>query len=274
MIVDAHVHPISDDLVRYPLSPGGGPEWYLDMHFTAEELLAQMDRAGVDQMVLVSSASAYGTDNAYAADAAAQYPARFAGVCRIDGLAPGAPNTLSSWIEGHGMRGARLGNGGPDAFPACERARALGIPVAIQLPRERLDEVRQVAEHFPDVPVILDHLAHPTLEDGPPFTGAGPLFALAACPNVYLKFSTMNIREAAEGKSTPRAFFEALIGRFGTARIMWGSDFPHTTGSPAEPYKDLVDFARDTLAFLSSADREQILAGTARALFPALAPRV
>jgi predicted TIM-barrel fold metal-dependent hydrolase len=269
-MVDTHVHPISEDRARYPLSPGEGPPWYLDWHFTAEEILQQMDHAGVDQVVLVSSASAYDTDNSYAADAAQQYAAHCVGVCRIDGNVATAPETLRGWIEDRGMGGARLGAGGPRAFPVCERAQALGIPVAIQLPRERLSEVEEVAKRFPGLRVILDHLAHPLLESGPPYPDAAPLFALAALPNVYLKFSTMNIHEAAAGQSTPRVFFESLLERCGPSRLMWGSDFPHTTGSRAEPYKELVDLARDTFGFLSAADRERVFAGTARSLFPAL----
>src|SRR5206468_4693147 len=91
-IVDTHVHPLSDDRERYPLAPSGdrGPDWHSAMHFTAEECLEQMDLSGVDQMVLVSSFSAYEYDNSYAADGAARYPNRFVGVCRIDGSAPDA----------------------------------------------------------------------------------------------------------------------------------------------------------------------------------------
>jgi hypothetical protein len=112
VIVDTHVHPLAADRARYPLSPpeGSGPDWYTEMHFTAEECLEQMALSGVDQMVLVSSYSAYTNDNSYAADAAASSPAHFAGVCRIDPLAPDAPETLSYWIEERGMCGVRLGS--------------------------------------------------------------------------------------------------------------------------------------------------------------------
>ena len=148
------------------------------------------------------------------------------------------------------MRGVRLGTADPGAHPTCERARQLGVPLALQVPASELSRVRQVAERFPDLAVILDHLAHPAVESGPPYADASEFFALAECPNLYLKFSTMNIREANKGKSTPRAFFEALVDRFGPGRLMWGSDFPHSTGSAAAPYRDLVDLAWETLAFL------------------------
>jgi len=273
LIVDTHVHPLSEDFERYPLAPGRGegPDWYTSTRCTAEECLAQMAAAGVDQMVLVSSVTAYEYDNSYCADAAASHPDRFVGVCRIDPLAWGAPDALGSWVEGRGMRGVRIGTADPRAYATCARARQLGIPVAIQVSRGELIQVRQLAERLPDVQLILDHLAHPPVEDGPPYAEASEFFALADCPNLNFKFSTLNIREAGQGRSTPRAFIETLVDRFGPRRLMWGSDFPHSTGSPAAPYKELVELAQMAVAFLSPADREQVLAGTARRLYPTLA---
>ena len=169
------------------------------------------------------------------------------------------------------MKGARLGSADPGAYPTCERAMQLGIPVALQVPSGQLDQVRRLVERFPDMKVILDHLAHPPIEGGPPYGDAREFFALGEYPNLYLKFSSLNLREAARGNSTPRAFMEALVARFGPGRLIWGSDYPHSTGSPADPYKDLVDMAREALAFLSPADREQLFAATARGLYPSLA---
>jgi predicted TIM-barrel fold metal-dependent hydrolase len=275
VIIDTHVHPLSDDMQRYPLSPGEreGPDWYTGIHLTAEECVEQMDRAGVDRMVLVSSYSAYGHDNSYCADAAAQFPDRFVGVCRIDGGAPDAPEVLRRWVEERGMRGVRLGSAGAEVDPTCARALELGIPVAFQVPRSEVGQVRRAAERFPDLMIILDHLAHPPLEDGPPYAEASEFFALADCPNLHLKFSTLSIREASQGRSRPGAFVQALVNRFGPDRVMWGSDFPHSMGNPAAPYTELVDLARDVLVSLSPAEREQVFAGTARRLYPALVPR-
>jgi predicted TIM-barrel fold metal-dependent hydrolase len=273
VIIDTHVHPLSDDRQRYPLAPGASepPDWHNQVRLTADDCLEQMERAGVDKMVLVSSYTAYGHDSSFAADAAAQHPDRFVGVCRIDGRAPDAPDVLSRWVEERGMRGVRLQDAGREVDPTCERALALGIPVAFQVSHREIGNVRRVAERFPDLIVILDHLAHPPLEDGPPYAEASEFFALADCPNLHLKFSTLNIREASRGKSRPGAFIQALVNRFGPDRVMWGSDFPHSTGSPAAPYTELVDLARDVVVSLSPAEREQVFAGTARRLFPALA---
>ena len=49
---------------------------------------------------------------------------------------------------------------------------------------------------------------------------------------------------------------------------MWGSDYPHTH----EPsYAALVELARDTTAGLTESVRADVLAGTARRLWPEFA---
>ena len=273
MIVDTHVHPISDDRQRYPLAPGRleAEDWDTRTHLTGPALRVLMDQAGVDGAVLVSAYTAYAYDNSYAADAALEAPGRFVGACRIDPLLPDAPETLRYWVEQRGVCGVRLGTAEPGVDPTCAAAQALGIPVAFQVKRSEIQQVQAVARRFPDLPVILDHLAHPLVADGPPYRAAAAFFGLAETPNLYLKFSSLNLREAAEGDSTPRAFMETLVDRFGPSRLTWGSDFPHSAGGPEAPYGELVDLVRTALAGLSSADREQALAGTALALYPTLA---
>jgi hypothetical protein len=52
---------------------------------------------------------------------------------------------------------------------------------------------------------------------------------------------------ARRGKSTPKEFFTRLIDRFGTRRLMWGSNFPATYD---RSLKDQFDLARQELSFL------------------------
>jgi predicted TIM-barrel fold metal-dependent hydrolase len=251
LIVDTHLHPLADDRARYPLAPGKEAppaDWYNQVVLTGADVLAQMDRAGVDGTVLVSAYNAYLYDSSYAADEALRY-----------------------WVQQRGTRGVRLGEADPRVYPVCEEARRLGISVAFQVPQRAIGAVRAVAERYPDLPVILDHLAHPDLLSGPPYPDAAGFFALADCPNLHFKVTSMNIREAAEGASTPRAFLEMMLERFGSERMIWGSDFPHSQGSPTDPYKDLVDLAREAFGFFSDVEREQVFAGTALRLFPSLA---
>jgi L-fuconolactonase len=276
MIVDTHVHVVSDDQQRYPrnVTPGAPSEWVQDM--TAEKLLSLNAQAGIDKTVLVQPYTAYKYDNSYTADCAAKYPDRFTSVCILDPTQNETPDQLTYWVKERGMRGIRLfttteteGTWLDDSrtFPVWERAASLGIPICIMTLFHQLPRVRTVLERFPNVTVALDHLAVPRLSAGPPYDAVQPLFELVRFPNLYLKFSSVNLYAARRGKSTSREFLTRLIDRFGTSRLMWGSNFPATYD---RSLKDQVDLAKEDLSFLSAEDQRWIFAETALTLWPML----
>ena len=283
MFVETHAHLLADDLQKYPIGPVGGQqsEWSKGISLTAEAFLAHMDAAGVDQAVLVQASTVHGYDNNYCAESASRYPARFASVCCIDPLLPDAPQTLNYWITQRGMDGVRLFTTGssvaeshwldsPATYPFWDRARELGIPVDVQIRATGIPMLRNVLDRYGDVRMILDHLASPAIEDGPPYAVAADLFDLGRYPNMYFKFSTHNIEAATQGKSTVDAFFRTAIERLSANHLLWSSNFPGTRGSGAEPYKELVDFARNALADLPESDRNWLFGETARSLYPKL----
>ena len=115
--------------------------------------------------------------------------------------------------------------------------------------------------------VALDHLGTPRVDDGFPYDNAAPLFDLAKLPNVYLKFSSVNLYAAAKGNSTPQQFFRRLLEVFGAQRLMWGSNFPNTYD---RSLKEQLELALGQLSFVPQADRQWLFADTARSLWPAL----
>ena len=129
MIVDTHVHIVSDDRKKYPRSSDGAlgagapsvrdmgqPEWPA---LTVETLIEKMDENGIDRAVLVQTYYTYLYDNTYMIDCALAHRDRFQSVCVIDQLAPGAPDLLSAkLVEEHGVR-----RGAHAARAGDERAR-------------------------------------------------------------------------------------------------------------------------------------------------------
>ena len=93
------------------------------------------------------------------------------------------------------------------------------------------------------------------------------LYALATLPNLHCKV-TSHVLEAADEAGRVVDVVGRLVAEFGAARLVWGSDFPQTHD---RPYRELVALARRACAELSEADREQLLGGTALALWPELA---
>lgn len=241
-----------------------------------EQMIAAMDQAGIAKAALVQASTCYGHDNSYVADAVAAYPDRFTGVFSVDVLAPDAAEKIRNWA-GRKLTGMRLFTAGstmpnqadwvddPRSFPAWECACELGIPVCMQMTVKAIPQLIGMLKRFPRVMVILDHLAKPTLSDGPPYPGAADVFRLADYRNLYLKLTPRTIAEAQSGKATPGSFFPPLVSRFGASRIAWGSNYPASEGTLAE----LLRASLEGLSVLSIDERDWIFRKTALALYPA-----
>lgn len=281
-IIDIHPHAISKDHARYPFAPVGGKMsgWATGRPVDGDELAAFMKNAGIRRAALVHASTAYGYDNSYVADVADAHPDRFRFVGAVDVTAADAPERLEYWVKERGMIGFRIfaagstmdeGSGAwladPKTFPAWEKARELGIPVCVQSRHAALPMLKKLLEHFPDVTVILDHFAHPPVEEGPPYPGLASFFALAEHRNLYLKLTERNFHDLRAGKATARSFLDKTFATFGTDHVAWGSNFPSSDGTLIE----LRDLALRELAYLSEADRNQIFSGTALTLYPAFA---
>jgi predicted TIM-barrel fold metal-dependent hydrolase len=233
MIVDAHLH-VWRSLPDYPrpavtvMSPVCDVPWELFAEYMAEH--------GIQRAVLVQPMYR-GEDNSYVADCAAAEPERVAAVCVIDPRIPGAEDRLEYWVRQRGCRGLRLrprnpeeapSFGHPDTHALWQRASDLGVVVSVLANTEHLATLARMAEAFPAVPIVVDHFAHPDPQQGVQGPGFQALLALARWPHVYVKVSGYY------HFSTQRypfrdcwPLFRAVYDRFGPARLIWGSDFPH-----------------------------------------------
>ena len=273
--VDANVHVVSPDLKRYPVSPrrGAMPAW---AEGSADDLLPLMADAGVDQVVLVHSAAIYGDDPRYTLDCAQQHPQHFAALVGVDTADPRACERLRQLVDDHGLDGIRFerGDGKPAAawlaspvsLQLWQEAARLGIFVALPTARklDAIPALRDVLERFPTVPVVLRQLM------GVSDTNTRELFDVSEFSNVYFSFSLDNIEAARHSTSTPQSLFETFIQRFGANHFMWGSFYPAHRGPAGTAYRGVIGRVRHELAFLPPADRECLLGGTARTLFPSL----
>jgi predicted TIM-barrel fold metal-dependent hydrolase len=279
-IIDVHPHVIAADAARYPLAPLGGKQsdWSRTRPVSFEKMLAAMDQAGIGKSALVQASTSYGHDNSYVADAVAAHPERFAGVFSVDVFRPEAPERIRFWmrkglsglrvfIAGHtaAAKDARLDD--PRSFPAWECAAEAGLPVCVQVRANGLAQLETLLVRFPDVRIVLDHMARPEIEAGPPYTAASPLFGLARHKNLLLKLTTHNVRESRQGKATPESFFGRVVKEFGARRIAWGSNYPASEGS----LSGLLAEAREALASLTDEERDWIFFRTAQTLYPDLA---
>lgn len=275
MIIDTHLHAVSPDTSRYPLRQVDlpGNSWVKTAPASAEDLIAQMDAAGVARGVLVQPVGAYGTDNSYVADAGAAHPDRLATVCVIDMTAPDRLEQLRYWTQARGIGGVRLFSvptpqvpwlDDPATFEVWEACQDWGVKVSVCLLPEELPRLGQVLARFPDTPVALDHCGFTGFTDGPPWNSAKPLWQLAEHQNLYLKVTTNVLDAAGSGESqqhiSQQNLLTTLTRHFGAARLMWGSDYPQVH---SRPYSDLVALARAAASELPKPEQDDFMGGAA-----------
>lgn len=281
-VIDIHPHVISNDERLYPPAPlfGKRSDWSQERPSTVETLIDHMDAAGVDKAAVVHSSTTYGFDNSYVVDACNRYPGRLLAVGSVDVRAPDAVETIRRWV-GEGLGGLRIFTGGSTkdfdpteledvrAYPAWELLGELGLTMCIQTGPIGLPQVRALAERFPNVPIILDHLGRPDPTDGPPYAKAQGLFDLADLSSIHLKLTPRIMDDCIKGQADPASWFGKVVDTFGAQRLAWGSNFPTSPGTLAQ----IKATAEDRLSSLSAEDRSWVFGGTAERLYPALNSR-
>lgn len=234
--IDAHQHFWNPARVNYPWLATAYPE--LDRNFGYEDLAPHLSANGVDATVLVQSEDD-ATDNELMVEIALRHH-------EIAGIVAWAPLEDASTLEttiGELRRTGRLvgvrvlihSQPDPDwilrrevmeGLATLEREK-LTFDVVAVLPRH-LELVPVIAESFPDLRLVIDHLAKPPI--GADLSLWSQRLALAAqCPNVFAKVSGLY---PAGGDRQPwcvddlRPAFEHALGVFGADRLMLGSDWP------------------------------------------------
>jgi L-fuconolactonase len=279
-VIDIHCHVVSPDTKKYPLAPIGGTQsdWSSERPTTPEQMIAAMDAAGVSKSALVQASTAYGHDSSYTAEAVAAYPERFTGVFSIDPLEDDAVTKAKYWVK-RGMTGMRVfltGSTMPGqqtwldderAFKIWDFAGKNRVSISVQMTAAGIPALTKIVERYPDTLFLLDHLARPVMNDGPPYAAAASLFTLAKYPSVYLKTTSRTAEHSMGGKATPETFFRKVIDAFGSERVMWGSNFPAHEGK----LSDMVALTMKVISSLPVSDQQNIMAGTAKRIYPALA---
>ena len=262
--IDTHPHIISDNTTKYPPAPlfGKRSDWSQERPTTVETLIAAMDEAGVARAAVVHSSTTYGYDNSYVVDGCAKYPDRLVAVGSVDVLQPDATHTIRGWVA-RGLAGLRLFTGGstkdfdpselddPRSFPSWELCAELNLPMCIQTGPIGLPQITKLARQFPNVRILLDHLARPDVLDGPPYANAASLFEIAPLPNIYLKLTPRIFGDVKKGSASAETFFPKVVQAFTSQRLCWGSNYPTSEGTLIAN----LDQANAGLASLSEDDR-------------------
>jgi predicted TIM-barrel fold metal-dependent hydrolase len=93
-------------------------------------------------------------------------------------------------------------------------------------------------------PVVVDHFGRPALDSGTSDRGFKDLLELGSSGRVWVKISGA-YRCAKPGSNFMRDATDQLIKAFGTERLMWGSDWPHTQFEHATDYSQTLSALLD-----------------------------
>lgn len=285
---DTHAHVISDDWSTYPPSAAGREQRL--QAYRSQDLIADMNNAGVATACVVQRFHVYGYDNSYALDASREVPDRLTPVIMLDGLDPESPGRLRELAKRQSVGGLRFANpspkihdtawmNAPQTMRLWEVAAELGLPVTLmfflhQLPYN-LPALGFVAELFPKLPIVIDHMGVPcgpvaylhVIGAGKPLPYPGPpdygfsqaLRDLRRVPNIFFKLTGLNLEYLEHNKVDACGFVRRFVEEFGADRVMCGTDIGQTIG----PYDRIVSGLRKSLSLLNSEERHDVLFNTA-----------
>jgi L-fuconolactonase len=120
---------------------------------------------------------------------------------------------------------------------------------------------------FPELPLVLDHLAKPMIKARRFDNWEADFRKAASYPNVYCKLSGM-VTEADWRAWKPadlKPYVEVALSAFGPGRCMFGSDWP--VCELACTYADVCAAIRELLELLSESESAQILGETASSFY-------
>ncbi len=232
--------------------------------YTKDELLRDMDAAGVDRVVLHPPSWDVNA-NPVAIDAARLHPDRLSVLGFFDISKKENRALVDRWKEQPGMLGLRfaflrpgeenwLTDGTADwLWPAAERA---GLPVGLLVPN-RCKVVGEIAAKHPNLKLLIDHMARARhTHDDSGFADLGDLLALAKYPNVAVKAT------GAPGYSTDvwpyrniHRYLKQIFDAFGPQRMFWGTDI---TRMPCT-WRQCVTMFTEELPWLKGRDLELVM---------------
>ena len=196
-IADAQVHIWAPNTPERPWAPGNV---HREVPLEADEVLREMDAAGVSRTVLVPP-TIDADRNDLALAAAHKHPDRFAVMGRLDPDAPGARGTIADWRRQPGMLGLRYSLYRPKWITILNEGRVdwvwaeaekAGIPVMMLITHSMAPQIDRIAERHPGLKLVMDHLALSSDEyDEHAFRDLDKLLALAKRPNVAVKASAL-----------------------------------------------------------------------------------
>lgn len=262
-ITDCHVH----------VWLGGGKKKPSKTHrqepFSYEELLKEMDGAGVQRATIVTP-SWNPTGNKYPLEAANEHPDRFRVMGLFNTFAKPDPQAVANWMNQKGMAGMRLFLGAGPArtwftsgqgdwlWPILEKNN---IPVMLFV-GGMMPTMAKIAEKHPHLKIALGNLGLPAGKVGTKaFDDYDTVLAMAKYPNISMKAESVPfLSQEPYPYKNVQPILRRVYDAFGPERMFWGSDL--TLLMPRHiPYKDCVRCFTEEMTWMPDKDLDLVMGG-------------
>jgi predicted TIM-barrel fold metal-dependent hydrolase len=243
--------------------PKGDPK----SDYSGEHLLAEMKVHGIDKTV-ISHVCYYGRKNDYTIHCVKTYPDKLAGFGLLVGHRLYAPNDpenpsrLEKLMVEDGLAGLRISPiydrdtvwfNDPVVYPLWGKAQTLNATFNIFLAPQQIPQVADMAERFPGVNIVIDHMAMIDITR-PDSEGIDPLCNLAKHPNVYARTSLHNPSQEQMPYHDVWPYLHRLYDAFGPQRLIYANFFEFL-------------IMKDMIPFFTEEDKVWILGKTADRLY-------
>jgi len=267
-IIDSQVHVYAANTPKRPWH--SVPNW--PAHVTGDEMVAAMDKVGVDGAIFISSFSMYQYDASYAVEVQRAHPGRFALVKPVNPDDPNVEEVIAAWKQSPGTVGIRIiVTKEPEraAKDPAGIARILRAAVKHDFPVNmlcwgNLDAGMALIDRHPDTRFIIDHLGimqprTPDARAAQPWSELPKVLELAKRKNAVIKISG-----ACTLSREPYPFpdiwdpLARIFDAWGFDRCLWGTDW--TRAFAVVNYEQAVEPFRQTDR-LSDSERAMLMGG-------------
>jgi len=242
---------------------------------TGDDMVAAMDKVGVDGAILISPFSLYQYDASYAQEVQSKFPAKFGLIRPFDSETASPADDVADWAATTGVVGARVMLTAKDFQADDPGLNAImaggataGTPINVMC-SGKLPLMGELARRNPNTSIVVDHLGltQPFLPPAPPepFGDLDNVLALAALDNVSIKIS-------GAGTLSHQPFpypdiwepLGKIFNAFGLDRCMWGTDWTRAV--------ELLNYEQGVEAFrvtdqLSDAERATLMGGSLQKIY-------
>jgi predicted TIM-barrel fold metal-dependent hydrolase len=267
-IIDSQVHAYEANTPKRPWH--NVPNW--PPSATGDEMVAAMDKLGIDGAIFISAFSLYQYDASYAVEVQRAHPGRFGLVKPVNPDDPNVEDVVAEWKRTPGTVGIRIivtkepGRDRDPNDPGLDRILRAAVkydfPVNM-LCWGNLDVGRTLIDRHPDTRFILDHLGilQPRTPPAPPEPWADlpKVLDLAKRQNVVIKVSG-----ACTLSQKPYPFpdiwdpLARVFDAWGFERCLWGTDWTRANA--------VVNYEQAVVPFLepdrlSESERAMLMGG-------------